>query len=104
VEPRLSTCDGAWWRFCHVMATQSNVPCILTPQLAENGSALIRKVSRELEKLGYSDMAVASADALIEAQEALNIRSIWLQMDEPLENWATKIGKRGAVADWRCGV
>jgi hypothetical protein len=48
------------------------------PQLAESGSALIRKVSRELEKLGYSDMATPSADALIEAQEALNIRYIWL--------------------------
>jgi hypothetical protein len=58
----------------------------------EVGAALVKNVSTEIERLGYIDLATVPPAVLVEAQNKLGIRNVWLQMEPSFEGWATKTG------------
>jgi hypothetical protein len=58
----------------------------------EIGATLVKTVSTEIERLGYTDLATVPPAVLVEAQNKLGIRSVWLQMEPSFEEWATKTG------------
>jgi hypothetical protein len=80
---------------------QSGTLFLSPPQPKAVAGALIRQVGAALKQLGNWTLRDAPVSKILEAQADLGITSLYLQIEEALEGWQTKLGpaKRLLVGD-----
>lgn len=71
---------------------QSGVLPLSPPQPREVAEGLVRRVTEAVSALGGGDLRSASVSVLLQAQEDLGLVSYFLQEEDALSGWESRLG------------